>query len=128
MAAAKKKRFTMDTAAFVTIWRNHLNPDKTNDWRTFVLAVFERFTTGNETSNQETLTASHKTWRKWTDDAKYDFLSEKVYSKAIIIKRNLQKAGHNVELPDGYLNRKGTSRTRRLTTDDIWNIFEGDKK
>ena len=127
MAAAKStKRFSMDTATFVTIWRNHFNHDENNDWKKFVLAVFERFTTGNETSNQETLTGSHKTWRKWTDDAKYDFLSEKCYSKAIGIKRTQEKIGNtDMELCNGYKDRNGSKRGKRLTPEDIGRIWAG---
>ena len=47
---AKPNRFSIDTRAFVTIWRNHINHETKNDWRTFVLACFERFSGGNELS------------------------------------------------------------------------------
>lgn len=128
-AKAKQKRFTMDTAGFVRIWRNHHNHDKNNDWTKFVLAVFERFTTGNETSNQETLTAHNKNWRRWNDEAKFEYLSEKCYSKAIGIKRAQEKIGNtDVELCDGYKNRKGSTASKRLTPDDIRNIWEGNDK
>jgi hypothetical protein len=128
---AKKKRFTLDTAAFVTLWRNHLNlKSKAGEdvWRKFVMNAFDRFTGGNELGNQAYLLEVDRNWKKWSADAKYAFLSEKCYSKAIIIKRNLAKGengGHNVELPQGYKTRNGPGSTKRVTTEDIWNIFSG---
>ena len=124
---AKVKRFSLETRAFVTIWRNHINHKTKNDWRTFVLACFERFTTGNELSNQAYMLAEDKQWKKWDDDKKYTFLSEKCYSKAVIIRRNLSKMETpvNVELPNGYKSRNGT-KTGRVTTEDIASIFGGE--
>tara|TARA_R110002074_G_scaffold152677_1_gene307061 strand:+ start:1614 stop:1991 length:378 start_codon:yes stop_codon:yes gene_type:complete len=123
---AKVKRFSIETRAFVTIWKHHLAKESSNDWKTFVLACFERFTTGNELSNQAYMLNEDKQWKKWSDDKKYSFLSEKCYSKAVIIRRNLGGLTPpvTVELPNGYKNRNGT-KSGRVTTEDIANIFGG---
>ena len=123
---AAKKRFSLETRAFVTIWRNHINHETSNDWRKFVLAVFERFTNANELSNQQYMVDKDKAWKKWSDDKKYNFMSEKAYAKAIIIKRNLKNLEPpvDVELPNGYRERNG-SKSARVTTQDIANIFGG---
>jgi len=122
-----KKRFSLETRGFVTIWRNHINHDTKNNWRDFVLAVFERFTTGNELSNQAYMLDEDKQWKKWNDDKKYEFLSEKCYAKAVIIRRNL--AGMEppvvVDLPDGYKDRNG-AKSGRTTIKDIADIFGGE--
>ena len=121
-----KKRFSIETRAFVTIWRNHINHKTKNDWRTFVLACFARFTEGNELNNQAYMLAHDKQWKKWTEDKQYDFLSEKCYAKAVIIRRNLANMDPpvKVELPDGYKERNG-SRPGRTTTADIAALFAG---
>ena len=121
---AKRKRFSLETRAFVTIWKNHISKPTSNDWRKFVLAVFDRFTTGNELSNQAYMLAHDKTWKKWTDEKKYQFMSEKAYSKAIMIRRKLSELDPpvKVELPDGYKERNG-KRGVRITPEDIANIF-----
>ena len=118
------KRFSMDTRAFTAIWKTHIEKDSANDWRKFVLAVFERFTSGNELSNQAYMLDMDKTWKKWSDDQKYSFMSEKAYSKAIIIRRNLKEMNVEVDLPNGYRERNG-SKSARVTTQDIANIFSG---
>jgi hypothetical protein len=117
----------METRAFATIWRNHISHEDSNDWRKFVLACFVRFTNGNELSNQGYMLDEDKQWKKWDDDKKYQMLSEKCYSKANIIKRNLGK--HTpptvVELPNGYKNRSGT-KSSRVTVGELAALFGGD--
>ena len=129
MAPTKKNlRFNMETAAFVTIWRNHIAHPGADNWKKFVLACFERFSDSGK--NPETLEAEDPDWnagpgKGWTDLNKYMFLSERAYSKCIAIKGKLQtKKGMVVELPDGYLRRHGVGRAR-VTLDDIAAIFEG---
>jgi hypothetical protein len=122
-----KKRFSIETKGFVTIWRNHINHDTSNDWKKFVLACFKRFTDANELSNQQFLMDDDKQWKKWDDAKKYDFLNEKCYSKAVIIRRNLAALtpAVNVELPNGYKSRNG-NKSGRVTIQDIANIFGGE--
>jgi hypothetical protein len=127
MAKETKRRFQIDTESFVTVWANHLKKPASNDWKKFVLAVFARFTGGNEYKNMETLSEHDKNWKKWTDDQKYEYLSEKCYSKCIAIKRRLRdEKNKNVDLPNGYKERTGSRASKRITTDDIADIFFGD--
>ena len=116
------KRFKMDTAAFCSIWNNHLEGE--DRWRAFVINCFNRFTQGTEFSNLELLHTTDKAWKKWDDDLKYKFLSERCYSKAIAIKRSLKKnEGFEINLPDGYTKRKGNKTSKRLTSKDIMGFF-----
>ena len=86
-------RFVMDTASFVTVWKNHLNKPDSNEWRNFVINCFERFTGGTEFKNKTMLQELETGWTKWTDDQKYEFLSDKCYSKCISIKRRITSEG-----------------------------------
>ena len=116
------KRFKMDTAAFCSIWNNHLGEE--DRWTAFVINCFERFTSENEFNNRELLHNEDKTWKKWDNDKKYDFLSERCYSKAIAIQRSLKKKeAFEIALPDGYLTRKGSGKGKRLTSKDLMAFF-----
>tara|TARA_R100000664_G_C2757760_1_gene146163 strand:+ start:4031 stop:4426 length:396 start_codon:yes stop_codon:yes gene_type:complete len=117
-------RFRMDTEAFVTIWRNHIANPKADDWKVFVLNCFERFSP--EDYNTGELNDHDDKWTDWSDDQQYEFLSERCYSKCMTIKGKLKREkNYNVELPDGYLSRAGTKKRKRVSLDDIANIFEG---
>lgn len=117
-------RFVMDTASFVTVWKNHLNKAESNEWRKFVLALFARFTGGSEFKNKNMLQELDKGWAKWTDDAKYEFLSDKCYSKCISIKRRVKsEQDYDVALPSGYLTRNGSGAGKRITSEGIVNLF-----
>jgi hypothetical protein len=124
------KRFTMDTRTFTSIWKNHTEKESANDWRKFVLAIFERFATGNQYKNMDTLTAHDKNWKKWDDDAKYKYLSEKAYSKCMAIRKSIKnhpdnKTGFEPALPNGYKQRNGGTGSSRPTGADLMNIFMG---
>ena len=122
-------RFRMNTAAFVMIWRNHIAKPDADNWKKFVLACFERFS--REKYNQDTLVNINIAWagggRKMSDDEKYEFLSERCYSKCMTIRTKLRKdKNYEVSLPTGYLSRTGAKKAARVTTEDIMNIFEGE--
>jgi len=119
-------RYRMDTASFVTIWRNHITHPQADDWKKFVLACFERFS--REKYNMETLTDVDPLWQEqWKDDNQYEFLSERCYSKCMTIKNKLKKAkDYSVDLPEGYLSRTGRKTSPRITTTGILNIFKGE--
>jgi len=119
-------RFRMNTAAFVMIWRNHLAKPGADNWKKFVLACFERFS--REKYNMDTLTNINKMWpAKMSEDDKYEFISERCYSKCMTIRTKLRKdKNYEVSLPSGYLSRTGAKKAARVTTEDIMNIFEGE--
>ena len=119
-------RFVMDTASFVSVWRNHINnPDK-DEWRKFVLNCFDRFTGGTEFKNKSMLQSHDAKWTKWSEDEKYGFLSDKCYSKCISIKRRLkEEQDYDVSLPSGYLTRNGSGSGKRITSEGIKGLFEG---
>lgn len=128
--AAPTKRFNMDTRTFSDIWNNHLKKAEANDWRKFVLALFKRFTTGNEYKNMETMSDHDKTWKKWDEDKQYTFLSEKCYSKCMSIRKTILKAegntsGFQPDLPNGYKERNGKGAGTRATGKELFNIFTG---
>ena len=117
------KRFKMDTASFISIWKNHMGKD--DMWKKFVLNCFDRFTAENEFNNRELCHKEDGKWKNWEDEQKYNFLSERCYSKAIAIQRTLDKnEGFKPALPDGYLSRKGSGTSKRLTTKDMVSLFK----
>ena len=110
-------RFRMDTAAFVTIWRNHLAHPVADSWKTFVVNCFDRF--AEDESNLPALKHHGFLSKPYQDDKKYEFLSERCYAKCSTIKSKLKKdEDYDVDLPDGYLERGGRSQ-------DKSNHFEG---
>jgi len=123
--AAKRIKFSMNTAAFCTIWRNHITHPGADEWKKFVLNSFERFTEASATSNLATLKGVDANWKKWSDDKTYDFLSERAYAKCITIQRKLrQEEDLKINLPDGYKSRKG-SKSTRMSTSQLADIFRG---
>ena len=127
-------RFGIQTAAFCEIWNNTIKasaPASGTKWRSFVINVFERFTSGpSEAKNQAYMNnpdnEDAKGWKTWSDDQKYNFMSERCYSKAVGIRARLRKAGVvpvTFDLPDGYKERNPSAGVKRLTTQDIANIF-----
>ena len=118
-------RFRMDTASFVTIWRNHIAKPDADNWKKFVLACFERFY--RDGNNMKSLTSVNKGGTiGMTDDDKYLFLSERCYSKCMTIRTKLKKEGFVVDLPEGYLSRTGAKKSKRISTEDMISIFKGD--
>ena len=117
-------RFRMDTAAFVTIWRNHLAHPVADSWKTFVVNCFDRFAA--DESNHPALKHHGFLSKPYQDDKKYEFLSERCYAKCSTIKSKLKKdEDYDVDLPDGYLERGGARKTSRITSKGIKGIFEG---
>ena len=126
MAAATKKtriKFSMNTGVFCEIWRNHISHPGADNWEKFVLNCFERFSGSGSKSNIATLTSVDAAWKKWNKEKQYEFLSERAYAKCINIQRKLrQEENLNIDLPDGYKQRKGKTTTR-LTTGQLADIF-----
>jgi len=123
--AAKRIKFSMNTGAFCSIWMDYISKPGVDHWTGFVLACFERFTEASATSNLSTLKGIDANWKKWSDDKKYDFLSERAYAKCITIQRKLrQEEDLKIPLPDGYKSRKG-SKSTRMSTSQLADIFRG---
>jgi len=132
MTMAKKKEtkfsFRMDTRAFVKVWINHNAHPQADSWDTFIFNIFERFTEdiASNKKNLAQLDEHHDGWREWDKDAQYEFISERCYSKCISIKSKLKrKVNHDVQLPTGYLDRRGARSGRsRITIEDISTMFK----
>ena len=123
MPSKSRLTFSMNTGAFCTIWRNHLGKHGADNWTKFVLACFKRFTEASCTRNIANLKTLNPTWKRMTDDQKFEFLSERCYAKAVTIQRKLrQEEDLTIALPDGYKTRKGKTTTR-LTTGELADIF-----
>ena len=125
VAAAKKSRgkFSMNTAAFCLIWRNHISHPGADNWEKFVLNCFERFSSADLKSNIATLTSVDPTWKKWKKEQQYDFIPPRAYAKCINIQRKLRKEENlSIDLPDGYKQRAGKTTTR-LSTSQLADIF-----
>ena len=74
----KSFTFRMDTAAFVSIWKN------ANDWHRFVQDCFDRFSVNSGNANR--LTEYDPSWGSWTQEEQYNALSDRCYSKCIAIR------------------------------------------
>jgi hypothetical protein len=120
----KRIKFSMETRSFATIWRNHTSHPGKDNWRAFVLACYERYTRDGNTGNRAALKDSDESWDKWTDDQQYGFLSERCYAKCITIRRKLKtEKGLSVELPEGYKDRDGKKVSKRVSIDELADIF-----
>ena len=119
-------RFQMDTATFCHIWNNHVCHPTADGWKNFVCNLFDRFTEASETTNINSLNSNPETegWNGWDDEQKYEFLSEKAYTKCMNIRKRVRdEGGGEIPMPDGYLLRKGAKKGARISTGEIASIF-----
>ena len=117
-------RFTMDTASFCEIWKNHLAHPVADNWKTFVMNCFERFS--SEDRNEPALKKAGFVSKPYPEDKAYEFLSERCYAKCSSIKSKVKKSeDYDIDLPEGYLERGGARKTTRITTKGIVGIFMG---
>jgi len=125
------KRFLMGTGEFLRTWVSFSKGTSGTEWNDFVLDCFNRFTsaseedTGMNGGNREMLDSHDSSWKTWSDKEKYNFLSEKAYTKCITLKRRMAKEGVDANLPTGYLQRKGTKKAVRLSDADLASIWNG---
>ena len=122
------KKYSLPTAAFCAIWRNHVNHDhkSVDDWNRFVLNVYERFSVDTNAGNVAALKEADPKWKSWNDTQKFEFLSPKCYSKCITIRRKVKKdEGYVIPMPNGY---KSGSSTARLSSGEIADIFRKPQK
>tara|TARA_R100000234_G_scaffold116888_1_gene94509 strand:+ start:94 stop:549 length:456 start_codon:yes stop_codon:yes gene_type:complete len=143
------KTFRMDTNTFVRLWHKAITDD--NDWKTFCVAIFIRFTTGWTGSANTNIAYldhpahHHKDWQKWSEDEQYEFISDKVYRKCGTIRRNVKKRimeergitsksaiklmaeERILSYPSGVSSRPGTGNatgTRALSPDEILALWK----
>ena len=149
-----ENNWMMDTEAFCTVWAEHMGTD--NQWRAFVLHCFSMFAIDNDGNEFEY--HGYEYWSDhradgepahrmaitlpvesmpYTDDQKYQFLSEKCYAKCQNIKSKIASSGagtakdktneaqkqaakavrkargEKIRYPDGYLSRSGKTQTKK---------------
>jgi hypothetical protein len=132
-------RWKMPTVRFLSVWK--LNMDKTDSWNRFVVMCFDEFEKDNPNYSddykgydewnpkQEAKTMSVD--KKNTDEEKYQFLSEKCYSKCQSLRSKMVKKNpeisKRIRLPDGYLRRAGekTSKSKRMDADEMIKMLLG---
>lgn len=114
-AITKSFTFRMDTASFVSIWKN------ANDWHRFVQDCWDRFSVNGGNVNR--LTEYDAGWGSWSQEEQYNALSDRCYSKCIAIRSSVKKAtGRDMDLPKGYKERNG-SKTSRISASEIATLF-----
>ena len=135
-------RFTMDTKAFVLIWRNSVEE---KDWESFCHLLWNRFTkdTDNPTNknNRKELDEWKAGWKKWSNEERYRFISERADRKIQLIKsrakKALEKDGDTTTDVDTLLKvHKGHDarptapgkQTKALTITQILDTFRGPAK
>ena len=122
-------RFQMDSEVFASIWANHIAHPKADEWRTFVINCFNRFSEPSEPYNINTLNSDPDTegWIGWDDDKKYQYLSERCYAKCMALRAKFKKdTGKVIPMPEGYKSRKGTKASKRITSERLAEIFSFD--
>lgn len=123
--AEETKRYRMDTRAFVAIWNNHKGKTDPQQWKRFVIDCYDRFEKlgkNNEAISQAIAQGKIQVDgnKMATDDGKYNFLSEKCYTKANNLRSKLDKElGIKVNLPSGYLERPGAKGSAPPTIREI---------
>jgi hypothetical protein len=123
---SKKYRFQMDTEVFCQIWHNHVAHPESDNWPSFVISLFDRFARASETVNVNSLNSNPETegWSNWSDDEKYEFLSEKAYTKCMGLRKKVRGlTGEDIPMPSGYLDRKGKKSGGRISVEEIAAIF-----
>jgi len=124
-ASTKSARYRMETRAFVSIWYNHSKQNAPDQWKRFVIDCYDRFEgdSKNPAAIKEAKLAVDGN-RKVVADAKYEFLSEKCYTKASGLKGKLEKKlGLIVQLPQGYLERPGSKGNGPPSIEEIASMF-----
>jgi len=119
----------MDTRAFVSIWNNHRTKDNEDQWKRFVFDCYDRFE--GDSKNAEAIAEAIKDDNLPCDESgaltaagKYQFLSEKCYTKANGLKSKLDKTlGLKVQLPNGYLDRPGSKGNAPPSIEEIASMF-----
>ena len=131
-----KKHFKIDTRTLINIWNKTIDgKSKKNDWRIFVISVFKAVKEDNigyganykdysGISHAITISASSK----HTDDEIYGFLSERLYTRLMGLRKKLIAARPDAKdhfaMPKGYKTRKGSSTsTSRMSVDEMIEIM-----
>ena len=105
-------RFTMDTKAFVIIWRNSLDA---SNWESFCHLLWDRFTKDTKnptnTNNRKELDDWKDGWKDWSKQQRYEFISERADRKIKLIKSRaktaLKEAGDTTSVDDLLKVHKG---------------------
>ena len=131
-----KKHFKIDTKTLITIWNKTVNGNsKKNDWKTFVISDFKSVRKDNigyganykgydGISHSMSITESSK----HSDDEIYGFLSERLYTRLMSLRKKMinarQEAQEHFSMPNGYKTRKGSSsNTSRMSVDEMIEIM-----
>ena len=120
----KQQRYRIDTHEFSVIWAKQLAiekdlKDKSNSWRSFVLQIVNLM--GKDNKSYEYPADLDMS----TQDDQYSFGSERCYNKCKSIQSKLMKKnGKAPALPEGWRNRNGSGKDRRVIDwDKIGDLF-----
>ena len=110
----KKQRFTIPTRDFCRVWSKRLKKEKegdTSSWRVFVLEVMEMASKAHYNASYEH-SGEHDMMK---EEGRYQFMSEKAYTKAKNVQRKLLKEhGNAPALPCGWKERNGSKDDARI--------------
>ena len=117
---AKSRRFVQDSVAFCRFWNEANKKNDDTAWETFVYRCWTEFSL----NNVDMLNETQDGWKKWGNEEVQEFLSEKVYAKATLLRKKFEKEGKDIKLPKGYLNRKGKAPSKRVSVKDLVSLFD----
>jgi hypothetical protein len=117
---AKSRRFVQDSVAFCKFWNEANKINDNSAWETFVYRCWTEFSV----NNVDMLNETQDGWKTWKNDQVQEFLAEKVYTKATLLRKKFEKEGKSIDLPKGYLDRKGKAPSKRVSVKDLVSLFD----
>ena len=117
---AKSRRFVQDSVAFCKFWNESNKINDNSAWEKFVYRCWTEFSV----NNVDMLNETQDGWKKWDNNQVQEFLAEKVYTKATLLRKKFEKEGKNIDLPKGYLDRRGKAPSKRVSVKDLVSLFD----
>ena len=74
--------------------------------------------------NIDMLNETQDGWKTWDNEQVQVFLAEKAYTKASLLRKKFEKEGKDINLPKGYLSRKGKAPSKRVSVKDLVSLFD----
>mgnify|MGYP003627726831 FL=1 len=117
---SKSRRFVQDSIKFCQFWNEANKINDNSAWETFVYRCWAEFSP----HNIDMLNETQDGWKTWDNEQVQVFLAEKAYTKASLLRKKFEKEGKDINLPKGYLSRKGKAPSKRVSVKDLVSLFD----